>query len=47
MLRQAGASLEVWAEMYGHSIQTAMKYGRQKVREMERAVETLDEMVTG
>jgi site-specific recombinase XerD len=46
MLRQAGVSTEVRAEMSGHSIETAMKYGRPKAREKERAAEALDEMVT-
>ena len=41
-----GVSTEVRAEMSGHSIQTAMKYGRPKTREKERAAEALDEMVT-
>ena len=44
MLRQAGVSTEVRAEMSGHSIETAMKYGRPKTREKERAAEALDEM---
>jgi site-specific recombinase XerD len=43
MLRQAGVSTEVRAEMSGHSIETAMKYGRPKTREKERAAEALDE----
>jgi hypothetical protein len=43
MLRQAGVSLEVRAEMSGHSVATAMKYGRPKAREKERAAEALDE----
>jgi integrase/recombinase XerC len=47
MLRQAGVSLEVRAEMSGHSVATAMKYGRPKAREKERAAEALDEMVNG
>ena len=42
MLRQAGVSVEVRAEMSGHSIQTAMRYGRPKVREKERAAQALD-----
>ncbi len=46
MLRQAGVGTEVRAEMSGHSIETAMKYGRPKTREKERAAEALDEMVT-
>ena len=45
MLRQAGVSTEVRAEMSGHSIETAMKYGRPKTREKERAAEALDDMV--
>ena len=45
MLRQAGVSLEVRAEMPGHSVATAMKYGRPKAREKERAADLLDEMV--
>jgi len=45
MLRQAGVSTEIRAEMSGHSIQTAMKYGRPKAREKERAAEALDVMV--
>jgi len=45
MLRQAGVSTEVRAEMSGHSIETAMKYGRPKAREKERAAESLDDMV--
>jgi hypothetical protein len=32
--------------MSGHSIETAMKYGRPKARDKERAVEALEEMVT-
>lgn len=44
MLRQAGVSTEVRAEMSGHSIETAMKYGGPKTREKERAAEALDEM---
>ena len=47
MLREAGVSTEVRAEMAGHSIETAMKYGRPTAREKERAAEALDEMVTG
>jgi integrase len=47
MLRQAGVSMEVRAEMSGHSIQTAMKYGRPKAREKERAAEALDEYSAG
>lgn len=46
MLRQAGVSTEVRAEMSGHSIETAMKYGRPKAREKERAAEALDGMAT-
>jgi hypothetical protein len=46
MLRQAGVSTEVRAEMSGHSIATAMKYGRPKTREKERAADALDEMAT-
>src|SRR5271157_4891033 len=46
MLRQAGVSTEIRAEMSGHSIETAMKYGRPKAREKERAAEALDEMAT-
>jgi len=46
MLRQAGVSTEVRAEMSGHSIETAMKYGWPKAREKERVAEALDEMVT-
>ena len=45
MLRQAGVSTEVRAEMFGHSIETAMKYGRPKAREKERAADALDDMV--
>jgi integrase len=37
MLRKAGVSVEVRAEMSGHSIETAMKYGSPKAREKERA----------
>ena len=44
MLRQTGVSTEVQAEMSGHSIETAMKYGRPKTREKERAAEALDDM---
>ncbi len=46
MLRQAGVSVEVRAEMSGHSIETAMKYGRPKTREKARAAEALDGMAT-
>jgi hypothetical protein len=45
MLRQAGVSTEVRAEMSGHSIETAMKYGRPKAREKECAADVLDDMV--
>jgi integrase len=44
MLRQAGVSVEVRAEMSGHSIQTAMEYGRPKAREKQLAAVMLDEM---
>jgi len=44
MLRLAGVSVEVRAELSGHSIETAMKYGRPKAREKERAVEALNRM---
>ena len=44
MLSQAGVSTEVRAEMSGHSIQTAMKYGRPTAREKERAAEALDDV---
>lgn len=44
MLRQAGVDLEVRAEMAGHSMETAMKYGRPKQREKELAAEQLDNM---
>ena len=47
MLRQAGVSVEVRAELSGHSIQTAMKYGRPKAREKEQAAEALDEFANG
>jgi integrase/recombinase XerC len=47
MLRQAGVSLEVRAEMSGHAVQTAMRYGRPKSREKELAAEELDKMVAG
>jgi integrase len=42
ILRQAGVSTDVWAEMFGHSIKSAMKYGRLKTREKKRAAEALD-----
>jgi len=42
MVRQAGVSTEVRAEMSGHSIQTAMKYSHPKAREKERAAEAPD-----
>ena len=45
MLRQARVSTEVRAEMSGHSIDKAMRYGRPKTRKKEHAAETLDEMV--
>jgi len=35
--------VEVRAEMFGHFIETAMKYGSPKAREKERAAEALDE----
>jgi site-specific recombinase XerD len=47
MLRQAGVSVEVRAEMSGHAIQTAMRYGRPKTREKELAADELDKMVAG
>jgi len=37
--------MEVMTEMSGHSIETAMKYGRPKSREKERVAEALDDMV--
>jgi integrase len=43
MLRQTWVSTEVRVERSGHSIETAMKYGRPKVREKEWAAEALDE----
>jgi integrase/recombinase XerC len=46
MLRQAGVSTEVRAELSGHSIETAMKYGRPKTREKEHAAEALDEFAS-
>jgi len=46
MLRQAGVSTEVRAEMSGHAIETAMKYGRPKTREKERAAEALEEFAS-
>lgn len=45
MMFQAAVCLEVRAEMYGHSIEMAMKYGRPKAREKGRAAEALDDMV--
>ena len=42
MLRQAGVSVEIRAELSGHSIQTAMKYGRPKAREKEQAADAQD-----
>ncbi len=45
MLHQAGVSLQVRAEMSGHSVAAAMKYGRPKAREKERAADALDEFV--
>jgi site-specific recombinase XerC len=47
MLRQAGVSLEIRAELSGHAVQTAMRYGRPKTREKELAAEQLDKMVAG
>lgn len=44
MLRQAGVSMEVRAELCGHSVQTAMRYGRPNAREKEMAIEALDRM---
>ena len=46
MLPQARVSTEVRAEISGHSIQTAIKYGRPMAKKKERAAEALDEMVT-
>jgi site-specific recombinase XerD len=46
MLRKAGVSIEVRAELSGHSIQTAMRYGSPKAREKEKAVEALEEIIT-
>lgn len=43
MLRQAGVSIEVRAELCGHSIQTAMRYGRPWALEKERAAAALDD----
>jgi integrase len=45
ILRQAGVSTEVRAEISGHSIETTMKSGRPKAIEKERAAEVLDDMV--
>jgi hypothetical protein len=47
MLRQLGVSIEVRAELSGHSIQTAMKYGSPKAKEKEKAVALLEEMFAG
>jgi len=44
MLRQIGVSVEVLAELSGHSIETEMRFGWLKAREKERAVEALGEM---
>ncbi len=43
MLRKRGVSLEVRAMLAGHSMETAMKYGKPRGQEMERAVELLDD----
>ena len=36
----------LWAEISGHSIEMAMKYGRPKAREKERTADALDDMVS-
>jgi len=47
MLRQAGVSIEVRAELCGHSIQTVLRYGRPVALEKERAVAALDDCAAG
>jgi hypothetical protein len=42
MRQRAGVNIEVWAEMFSHSIQVAMKYGSSKAREKEKAAESLE-----
>jgi hypothetical protein len=44
-LHQVSASPEVREEMFCHSIETAMNYGRLKSREKESNFEVLDEKV--
>jgi len=39
-------STEIRAEMSGHSIETAMKYGRPKTREKEHGAEALEEFAS-
>jgi hypothetical protein len=46
MLRKAGVSAEVRAEMAGHSLETTMKYGSPKLEEKQRAADLLDNVVT-
>jgi site-specific recombinase XerD len=46
MLRKAGVSAEVRAEMAGHSLETTMKYGSPKLEEKRRAADLLDDAVT-
>jgi site-specific recombinase XerD len=46
MLRKAGVSPEVRAEMAGHSLETTMKYGSPKLEEKQRAADLLDDAMT-
>jgi integrase/recombinase XerC len=46
MLRRAGVSAEIRAELAGHSLETTMKYGSPKREEIERAVAALDDAGT-
>ncbi len=46
MLRKAGVSAEVRAEMAGHSLETTMRYGSPKLEEKQRAADLLDDAVT-
>lgn len=46
MLRKAGVSAEVRAELAGHSLETTMRYGSPKLEEKARAAELLDDAVT-
>ena len=46
MLRRAGISAEIRANLAGHSLETTMKYGAPKRDEIKRAMAALDDAIT-